>query len=130
MVEVSSVRAVLFVKDLSNVTSFYSEALGMACGTRDDSHALLNRGGFELIIQQIPKHIADGIDIDQPPVRRVGSAVRLDYAVENIQSTRRLAKSLGGDIDETPPSWADGETSFYLGYDPEGNVFGVSQQVV
>jgi hypothetical protein len=35
---------------------------------------------------------------------------------------------LGGDIDGHPPSWAERGANFFLGYDPEGNVFGVSQE--
>jgi predicted enzyme related to lactoylglutathione lyase len=128
MVEVASIRAVLFAKDLSRVANFYSAALGMTRGTSDESHTRLERSGFELIIHQIPQRIADTIEIEQPPVRRVGGSVRLDYPVENIDNSRAAAKSLGGDIDELPPAWADRGTNFYLGHDPEGNVFGVSEQ--
>ena len=66
--------------------------------------------------------------VQQPPVRRTGSGARLDYPIESITDSRRLARSLGGDIDDTPPGWADPDTNFYLGNDPEGNVFGVSQK--
>jgi predicted enzyme related to lactoylglutathione lyase len=128
MGEVASIRAVLFAKDLSRVAAFYSAALGMTRGTSDESHTRLERSGFTLIIHQIPRHIADTIAIDQPPARRVGGSVRLDYPVENIDNSRAAAKSLGGDIDELPPAWADRGTNFYLGHDPEGNVFGVSEQ--
>lgn len=31
----------------------------------------------------------------------------------------------GGGIDKVPPPWVEKDTDFYLGYDPEGNVFGV-----
>jgi predicted enzyme related to lactoylglutathione lyase len=126
--EVSSIRAVLLAKNQSRVARFYFEALGMTRSFGDDSHSVLERGGFELIVHQIPKHIADGIEIEQPPVRRVSGAVRLDYPVESIEHSRELAKSLGGGIDASPPPWADSKANFYLGYDPEGNQFGVSQQ--
>ena len=127
MVEVANIRAVLFARDLNGVAAFYSEALGMNREGGDESHALLRQKGFELIVHQIPKQIADSIEIEQPPIRRVNGSVRLDYPVESIESSRTVAKSLGGDIDEAPPPWADDGTNFYLGFDPEGNVFGVSQ---
>jgi predicted enzyme related to lactoylglutathione lyase len=126
--ETSRVRAVLFVKDLSRVAAFYSGALGLSRRTSDDSHSALERSGFELIVHQIPKHIADGMEIEKPPVRRVGGALRLDYPVESIENNRKLARLFGGDIDEDPPAWADRDTNFYLGHDPEGNQFGVSQK--
>ena len=128
MGEASSVRAVMFAKDLRKMAAFYAEALGMTCGNSDEHHAVLERGGFELVVHQIPHHIANGIEIAAPPLRREGGAVRLDYPVENVADSRSLAKSLGGDIDEAPPAWAGSDTNFYLGYDPEGNVFGVSQR--
>jgi predicted enzyme related to lactoylglutathione lyase len=82
--------------------------------------------GFELIVHQIPKHIADGITIKQPPDRRIGGAIRLDYPVQNIGESREAARSFGGDIDDAPPEWADRNANFFFGYDPEGNQFGVS----
>jgi hypothetical protein len=30
-------------------------------------------------------------------------------------------------VDDAPPEWAARDANFFLGYDPEGNVFGVSQ---
>ena len=129
MVEATSVRAVLFAKDLDKLASFYSIALGMDDVQAGEHYALLKQGGFELIVHQIPKHIASGIQISDPPLRREAGAVRLDYPVESIEDSRTLARSLGGSIDEDPPTWADRDANFYLGNDPEGNVFGVSQQV-
>jgi len=129
MVEVASIRAVLFAKDLSRLANFRSEVTGMSCRSDDETHTRLERSGFELILHQIPMQIADTIEIERRPVRRVGGSVRLDYPVENIETGREVAKSLGGGIDEDSPSWAEEDTNFYLGYDPEGNVFGVSQQV-
>jgi hypothetical protein len=33
-----------------------------------------------------------------------------------------------GEIDVTPPAWADGNADFFFGYDPEGNQLGIRQQ--
>jgi predicted enzyme related to lactoylglutathione lyase len=125
--DASKVSAVLFAKDLQRVAAFYSGALGMTCTFNDAYHSLLSCRGFELIVHQIPKHIADEIVIEQPPERRVWGAIRLDYPVQNLAESRKLAQSAGGGIDEVPPEWADRNTNFFLGYDPEGNQFGVSQ---
>jgi predicted enzyme related to lactoylglutathione lyase len=128
MLETSSIRAVLFAKDLIRMVAFYSEALGLSRGEVDAHHAVLQRNGFDLIVHQIPVHMADRMEIADPPVRRETGAVRLDYPVENVRTSRSKAKFFGGDIDEAPPSWAERDSNFFLGYDPEGNVFGVSQQ--
>lgn len=53
---------------------------------------------------------------------------RLDYPVESIENSRLLARFLGGDIDETPPPWAERDLRFCPGCDPEGSVFGVRER--
>ena len=128
MVEVAKIRAVLFARDFRRVAVFYSRVLGMTHESGDDGHALLKHDDFELVVHQIPRHLAEGITISDPPVRRESGAVRLDHPVGDVANSRALAKSLGGAIDEFPPPWADADTNFYLGFDPEGNVFGVSQR--
>jgi predicted enzyme related to lactoylglutathione lyase len=125
-VNTSNVNAVLFVKDLRKVSTFYSKALGMKVTSSDEHHAVLSCGGFELVVHQIPKHIAATIVIRQPPERRVGGAIRLDYPVQDLEQSRRTARALGGGIDDQPPPWADSGANF-LGHDPEGNQFGVRQ---
>ena len=123
----SSVSAVLFAKDLRTVASFYATALGMKVIASDEHHSRLECHGFELVVHQIPQHIAEGITIERPPKRRVSGAIRLDYPVADIEHSRTAARKLGGDIDVAPPKWADPNANFFFGYDPEGNQFGVRQ---
>ena len=54
----SSVSAVLFVKDLADVAAFYTAALGMNVRSSDEQHRVLECEGFELVVHQIPKSIA------------------------------------------------------------------------
>ena len=124
----SSVRAVLFVKDLGAATAFYIGALSLTRVAGDTDHAILECDGFELVVHQIPKPIAETIVITSPPVRRVWGALRLDFPVASIADARGLARSLGGDVDDAPPPWAARDAGFFFGYDPEGNQFGVSQR--
>jgi catechol 2,3-dioxygenase-like lactoylglutathione lyase family enzyme len=126
--EAARARAVLFVKDLQKVTVFYVGALALTRLSGDNDHAVLERDGFELVVHQIPKQIADTIVIAQPPVRRIWGAIRLDFPVASIADSRKLARALGGDIDDSPPPWAGANTNLYFGHDPEGNQFGVSQR--
>ena len=124
--EVSQVRAVLFAKDLERVAAFYAGALAMTRTFGDKDHVVLECDGFRLIVHQIPKHIAEQIEVKQPPARRTTGAIRLDYPVSSLESSRTLARSFGGDIDDAPPAWAERGANFYFGHDPEGNQFGVS----
>jgi extradiol dioxygenase family protein len=126
--ETVSVRAILFVKDLGRAAAFYIGALAMTRASGDDDHAVLDCHGFELVVHRIPKPIADTIVITEPPIRRVWGAVRLDFPVASVADSRRLARSLGGEIDDAPPAWADRNTNLFFGHDPEGNQFGVRQR--
>lgn len=120
------VRAVLFAKNVERVAAFYVGALGFARESGGSDHAVLRCDGFELVVHQIPKVIADAIVIASPPKRRTEGAVRLDYPVESIEQARTIARSLGGDVDDVPPPWASRDADFFFGYDPEGNQFGLS----
>jgi predicted enzyme related to lactoylglutathione lyase len=123
----AGVSATLFVKDLKRVSAFYAQALGMTRTQGDEHHAILNCRGFNLIVHQIPQHIAADITAEQPPHRRVEAALRLNFPVTSIAEARRLARSLGGDVDDKPPAWAGPNANTFLGYDPEGNVFKLSE---
>jgi catechol 2,3-dioxygenase-like lactoylglutathione lyase family enzyme len=127
-VEAKTARAVLFVKDLGKAAAFYIGALGMTRVSGDRDHEVLLCDTFELVVHRIPKQIADTIVIAQPPVRRVWAAIRLDFPVASIADSRRLARALGGDVDDAPPAWADPDTNLFFGYDPEGNQFGISER--
>jgi catechol 2,3-dioxygenase-like lactoylglutathione lyase family enzyme len=126
--QASSVRAILFVKDLQQVAAFYVGALALTRVSGDVDHVVLECDGFELVVHQIPKPIAETIVVTQPPVRRVWGAIRLDFPVASIAGSRKLARALGGEIDDAPPVWADRSANLFFGHDPEGNQFGVRQR--
>lgn len=65
--ESPTVSAVLFVKYLQNAAAFYAGAFSMNCTASDEHRSILNCHGFILIVHQIPKHMADEIEIKQPP---------------------------------------------------------------
>lgn len=122
--EASRVSAVLFAKDYSKVAAFYREVFGARTPHSDVDHVVLDFGGFDLVIYQIPQHIAMSVSVDSPPHRRERGSLRLNFPVQDIERSRLEANRLGGVVDERPPAWAGTDTSLYLGHDPEGNVFG------
>lgn len=123
----ANVGAVLFVKDLEKVAAFYSATFEMDVVLGDAEHSVLNCRSFELVVHQIPKYLADQIRIESPPHRRVEGAIRLNFPAQSIDKARQMARSLGGEVDDTPPPWANSDANIFLGYDPEGNVFAVSR---
>jgi hypothetical protein len=121
----SHVSAVLFATHLSKVAEFYVEVFGPRVSHSDADHVALEFGGFNLLIHQIPKHLIDSTPTERPLERRERGAIRLDFPLDDLPHGRREASRLGGAIDPLPPPWAGADQRFFLGYDPEGNVFGV-----
>ena len=119
------VSAVMFARDHRVIAAFYRELTGAVVVSSDDHHTTLQFSGFELMVQQIPPHLMPKVAAGAPILRREESAVRLDFLIADLPSARRAAVRLGGSIDEQPPPWAGGDIGFFLGQDPEGNVFGV-----
>jgi hypothetical protein len=120
----SPVSAVLFAKHLGKVAEFYVGVFGPRVAHSDADCVVLDFGGFKLMVHQIPKHFFDSSAAENPPERRERGATRLDFPVSDLAQARREASRLGGLIDPLPPTWAGTDTTFFLGYDPEGNVFG------
>jgi predicted enzyme related to lactoylglutathione lyase len=123
----AGVSAVLFAADAPRLARFYVAVFGASVRSEDPYHAALDVDGFRLTIHQIPAHFAKDITIGSPPLRREMTAIRLNYPVRDLVKSRMVAKQLGGQIDEAPPAWATQESRFFLGFDPEGNVFGVTE---
>ena len=117
--------AVLFAKDFANLTRFYAEAFGWAPLSSGDDHSVLACDGFRLVVHQIPRDIASGIQIESPPRRREHGAVKLSFAVDNLDRVRRDVATRGGVVDPPDREWSDRDTTTCTGHDPEGNTFNV-----
>ena len=124
----SEVSAVLFAIDHAKVARFYREAIGLIYTAGNDDHSVLSRGGFELTVHQIPKHHLDESNADGAPARRGNGRIRLDFLVDSVEAARSAAAKFGGQVDDVPPGWAPKDANFYLGHDPEGNVFKLSER--
>lgn len=123
-----SVSAALFAEDHEKVAKFYREALGLSSATGDADHSVLTCDGFELVVHQIPKHYLTESGRNEEPARRAEGRIRLAFPVDSIAAARTKAAELGGAVDDEPPPWAPRDTNFYLGHDPEGNVFKLSER--
>jgi hypothetical protein len=118
------ISAVLFARDQKKIAEFYSKVGAIAIRRSDDYHSVLQIDGFDLVVHQIPPHLLPDSD-GAPPRRREQTAVRLDFPIADLERARLAAASTGGAVDEQPPPWAGDDRSFFLGQDPEGNVFGL-----
>ena len=118
------VSAVLFARDQNKVAAFYAAVFRAETRSSDANYTSLNCAGFVLTVHQIPAHLLPE-DPGVPVLRREAGAIRVDYPVMDLDQARREASRLGGCVDAQPPPWAGSDARFFLGQDPEGNVFGL-----
>jgi|SRR5688572_16404209 catechol 2,3-dioxygenase-like lactoylglutathione lyase family enzyme len=110
--------AMLFVKDLERMTTFYADVLGMnvVADTRLDTWVEFESHGSRFSLHAIPAPIASGISISSPPEPRERGGVKLTFVVHDVARTLERIASMGLPLLQRP--WGEIEA-----VDPEGNVF-------
>jgi catechol 2,3-dioxygenase-like lactoylglutathione lyase family enzyme len=112
-------QAMIFVKRIDLMTTFYRDALGLKVLPKksEDGFVVFDAGGTTLALHAIPGPIAKTIEISDPPVARSDNAIKLIFEVADLAEARtHLARH--GAIMSEPRSWGGCD-----GIDPEGNVF-------
>jgi catechol 2,3-dioxygenase-like lactoylglutathione lyase family enzyme len=116
--------SLIFAKDAQRLARFYEAGFGFPVLHTDPEWIVLDAGGAELGVHQIPPEIAKDIAITDPPRERSQSAAKLIFAVEDFAAAKQRLETAGARF-RTPNSW-DGETARDF-VDPEGNVFRIQQ---
>jgi predicted enzyme related to lactoylglutathione lyase len=114
--------AILYAKDIAQVSKFYESVSGLKITASKQDHIVLETEVFQLLVVSVPKEIADQIEIAIPPIRREDTPIKLIFFVASIQSARILAVQFGGELDHPGAEWRLGDTLVCDGHDPEGNV--------
>ena len=114
--------AVLYAKNMDHVADFYSAVLGLETAGRDEEHVVLESPAFQLVVRQMPGHLASTIEIAVPPVRRADAAVKLVFFVSSIAGVRASARAQGGLLNGADKEWVFNGWKVCDGLDPEGNV--------
>jgi predicted enzyme related to lactoylglutathione lyase len=114
--------AVLFAKDVARVARFYEELAGLAVVHADHEIVVLESDRQQLVVHGIPKQIADVIEIESPPKRRVDMPVKLTFGVVSIAGVRARAVALGGELNPARKQIEARGFRACDGHDPEGNV--------
>ncbi|MEO6343717.1 MAG: glyoxalase/bleomycin resistance/dioxygenase family protein [Dokdonella sp.] len=114
--------AVIYAKDLDRLSAFYVAVTALSVINDQRDHVVLEGGGFELVVVAIPARIAQRIDIENPPVRREESPIKLIFVVSSIAAARMLAPIHGGELNPAELEWELPGGRVCDGHDPEGNV--------
>jgi hypothetical protein len=73
--------AVVHACDIDRVGAFYAAVADMSVVSKGSDHILLECDGFRITVVAIPGAIASTIVIDDPPVRREDTALKLSFPV-------------------------------------------------
>jgi predicted enzyme related to lactoylglutathione lyase len=120
--------AVIYAKDQKRVAAFYEHVASMRECHADSHYIELESNAFQLVVLQIPEHIADTIVIASPPSRREDGAIKLVLFVQSIAHARASAVQFGGSLNLQEREWQFQGATVCDGYDPEGNVFQLRQR--
>ncbi len=129
MTSIPKPGAVVFVKSLSRAAKFYEELLSLSVIQAENDYVVLESEAIQLVLHAIPTHIAESICILEPPEVREEMPIKLFFPVESIAYARASALELGGQVGPVASEWEFRDIRTCDGYDPEGNVFQLRQNV-
>jgi len=112
---------VLFAKNKKRVSAFYQATLGLRAVESEVSHDLLRGTTYEIVIHAIPRKIAAGIEITDPPTPRERAAIKPTFLVKSLEKVRDAAQKTGGFLKPASETWHFRGCSVLDGMDPEGN---------
>ena len=126
--------AVLYVSDLDRMRTFYAMCFGLsgiAGGPTSADFCVLVAGdvGWELTLVCVPAAVAATIVLVDPPERRENSAVKLVFAVTDLEVADAAVGAAGGRLDPISSAWEFRGHLHLDGIDPEGNVISLRQRL-
>ena len=113
---------VVFAKDKSRVSAFYSQSLGLRVVEQARSHDLLQGAGIEVVIHAIPPRLAAEITITEPPQRREDTPLKPTFVVNDLDLVRAAVMATGGWLKPLDEAWRFRGFIVLDGCDPEGNI--------
>lgn len=111
----------IYAKDLERLADFYARVLDMTCVAQSSDLRVLDSPDMQLVLHEIPRFIANQIEITVPPLKREDTALKFFFTVPSLAAAQTAMNATGGDL--------FGETFDGPGfrarnaYDPEGNIF-------
>jgi len=90
--------ALIYAQRLDALSRFYQALLDMTVRVQDAEHHVLENSDFQLIIHAMPAHIADTVEIAEPPIPRGEQAIKLFFTVSDLGQAEALAQTLGGGL--------------------------------
>ncbi len=117
----------IYARDIERLAAFYETVAGMARMHATDELIVLQSPDLQLLVHRIPAHIAKGIVVASPPVRREDCAIKFFFTVASMAQAKANVSRLGGTV--FAEQWEGPGFVVNNACDPEGNVFQARQPV-
>jgi predicted enzyme related to lactoylglutathione lyase len=114
--------AVVYVKDLDRMRTFYERCFGLAPVQSADDFCVLASDDWDLSLVCVPAAVAAAMVITDPPGRREDSPLKLAFDVVSIEVARADVINAGGRVDPIESVWTFRGRRHLDCLDPEGNV--------
>ncbi|WP_420334919.1 hypothetical protein [Roseibium sp.] len=114
--------AVLYAKNLENLTQFYLQIGGQITDEGKGEFSAISNGGTELIILQTPSEVASQIVIDDPPAIRSATPLKPILETSSIEDVLHDIFKFGGRPVPGAKRWKFRKYLVQDIVDPEGNV--------
>jgi predicted enzyme related to lactoylglutathione lyase len=123
--------AVLYVKDLRLMRTFYERCFGLLVAEPvDEDFCVLASDDWELSLVAMSAATAATFVVTDPPGRRESFPVKLAFAVPSIEGLHPAVTGAGGQLDPIGSAWEFRGQRHLDCLDPEGNVLQLRQRVL
>ena len=119
--------AVIYVKDLDAMRSFYQRCFGLTIADAEGQrHCILLGDDWDLALVA-SRQPAAMPDVGDPPSRRSGVPTKLAFDVDDIEVSASIVATAGGVMDPVGTTWKFRGRLHRDCLDPEGNVVQLRQ---
>lgn len=130
MSEHTVAAAVVYAKDVTRLSSFYTHVAGLSLAHAEGGFHTLESPALQLFVVAMHGDIAARVHVTQPPARRENTALKFVFPVPSLHDARRAAAERGGALKQAEAEWAFGGHRYCDGHDTEGNVFQLRERTV
>jgi hypothetical protein len=122
--------AVLYVKRLDPMCSFYLECFGLEIAETAEDYCVLESDAWTLSLVVVSDVVAATLQASVLPARREGTPVKLAFHVPSIDDLRPAMARLGGQADPGETEWEFRGLRHCDCLDPEGNVVQMTEPLI
>ena len=118
---------VLWVEDLAIAKNFYQKLL--SAEILDDSATFVRVASKqnEVLLHLVPEQYREGISV--PPRLREDAVIKPIFVLPSVSDARSAVALLSGQVNSADTEQVYAQSRYCDGFDPEGNVFQVSETV-